>query len=82
MTLANVTIKNSDFVSNSAWGPGGALYFAIPKSVTNLENKDFQDDNEKSVTIESSCFVSCTAFAPGGAILLDDLTGEHQILKT
>ena len=78
VTLANVTIINSDFVSNSAYD-GGALHFVIPESAINLENKDFQGDTENSITIESSRFVSCTASVHGGAIFINDLTAQHKI---
>lgn len=78
VTLANVTIINSDFVSNSASGFGGALNFVISKSAINLENKDFQGDTENSITIESSRFVSCTTMLRGGAIFINDLTAQHK----
>ena len=80
--MANVTIKNSDFVSNSAFGYGGALNLVIPKSAMNLENQDLQGGTENSITIESSRFVSCTASAPGGAIHIDDVTAGHKIKLT
>ena len=79
MRLFNVTIKNSDFLSNSAFGYGGALNFVIPKSGTNIENTDVQGGKENSITIESSRFVNSTASAPGGAIFIDDATAEHKI---
>lgn len=79
LRLANVTIKNSDFVLTSALGYGGALTFVIPKSAMNLAKNDFQGGAENLITIESSRFVSSTTSAPGGAIHIDDVTAEHKI---
>ena len=79
LRMANVTIKNSDFVSTSALGYGGALTFLIPKSAMNLSNKDLQGGAKNSITIESSRFVNSTTSAPGAAIFIDDVTAEHKI---
>ena len=77
--LANVTIKNSDFVLTSASGYGGALTFVIPKAAMNLANKDFQGGGENFIRIESSRFVNSTTFVPGGAIFIDFVTEETKI---
>lgn len=77
--LANVTIKNSEFVLSSALGYGGAIAFIIPDSALNSEKKDSQAGSENCITIESSSFVSSSASAPGGAILIDDMTANRKI---
>jgi len=76
--MDKITIKNSDFVSNSAFGCGGALIFGIPKSTMNFQNQDFQVGTENSITIESSRFVSNSA-SIGGAVFIDDWTGQRKI---
>ena len=72
--LDKINIKNSDFVSNSAFGCGGALNFVIPKSAMTLQNKK----TENSITIESSRFVNNSA-SPEGAILIDDMTAQQKL---
>ncbi|XP_078372349.1 uncharacterized protein LOC144656014 isoform X2 [Oculina patagonica] len=72
LRLANVTIKNSEFVLSSALRYGGAIAFIIPNSAMNSEKKDSQAGFENCITIESSLFVNNSSpDTAGGALYIE-----------
>ena len=69
----NVTVKQTNFTNNSAYGPGGAISVMVANRGSQV------NQSKKYVTIESSRLVNNTTPAPGGAVSIGYSPGNHNV---